>query len=112
MISEVVWLVGYRADVEHDCELQFQLRGIEVTSFTRWRYVCTGYRPDIAFSQMLYSASLQLGNCSTFVTTQQLANKNDLLLASRFADIGRDNTFQNFVIRGTVTRDGDFALAF
>ncbi len=29
MISEVVWLVGYRANAEHDCELQFQLRGIE-----------------------------------------------------------------------------------
>ncbi len=29
MISKVVWLVIYRADAEHDYELQFELRGIE-----------------------------------------------------------------------------------
>jgi hypothetical protein len=29
MISKVVLLVRYRADAEHDYELQFELRGIE-----------------------------------------------------------------------------------
>jgi hypothetical protein len=29
MISEVVRLARYRADAEHDYELQFELRGIE-----------------------------------------------------------------------------------
>ncbi len=94
MISKIVWLTRYRADAEHDYELHFELRGIEdkctqsgagfqgflgrmgpgqlgeVTSFTLWRYVCTGYLLDIAFSQMRYSASLQRDIVlATFVTT-------------------------------------------
>ncbi len=48
------------------------------------------FQPNAVFC--FFATGYCSGNCSTFVTTQQLANKNGVSLASCFADIGRDKS--------------------
>ena len=59
--------------------------------------------------QLLYNEILSV---QLFYLHSNIAagEQNGVSLASCLAEIGRDNSFQNLVIRGTVARNGDFAL--